>query len=84
MQQYVAASKIIGYDAQNTRDLKSIVFLILSTEVFWWFHGIFSIQIVTIFYTFLNDSRLHVSAVATFVVKKKSISPLWELNAIFM
>ena len=44
----------------------------------------FYIQIVTIFYTFLNDSRLHVSAVATFVVKKKSISPLWELNAIFM
>ena len=41
MQQYVAASKIIGYDAQNTRDLKSIVFLIFSTEVFWWFHGIF-------------------------------------------
>lgn len=61
MQQYVAASKIIGYDAQNTRDLKSIVFLILSTEVFWWFHGIFSMQIVTIFYTFLNDSRLHVT-----------------------
>ena len=41
MQQYVAASKIIGYDAQNTRDLKSIVFLIFSTEGFWWFHGIF-------------------------------------------
>ena len=36
-------------------------FLILSTEVFWWFHSIFSIPIVTIFHTFLNDSRLHVT-----------------------
>ena len=61
MQQYVAASKIIGYDSQNTRDLKSIVFLILSTEVLWWFHSIFSIQIVSIFHTFLNDTRLHVT-----------------------
>lgn len=34
MQQYVAASKIIGYDPQNTRDLTGIVFLILNTEVF--------------------------------------------------
>ena len=61
MQQYVAASKIIGYDSQNTRDLTGIVFLILNTEVLWWFHSIFSIQIVTIFHTFLNDSRLHVT-----------------------
>ena len=61
MQQYVAASKIIGYDPQNTRDLTGIVFLILNTEVLWWFRSIFSTQIVTIFHTFLNDSRLHVT-----------------------
>ena len=61
MQQYVTASKIIGYDPQNTRDLTGIVFLILNTEVLWWFRSIFSTQIVTIFHTFLNDSRLHVT-----------------------